>query len=130
MSIDDLEGRTVLASIKETTDAPADKIWPFLSAIGAEKILILGCTRSSVLERYGKGAVRRVYFGHVSFNERNLECDSTLYKLKYEVLAPNSSPAMGVVAAVQLHRAESEEKTIITWVTGAEIVLPEHADLL
>ncbi|KAH8683803.1 hypothetical protein BGZ61DRAFT_590004 [Ilyonectria robusta] len=130
MSIDDLEGRTVLASIKETIDAPANEIWPFLSAIGAERILIPGCTRSSVLEGYGKGAIRRVYFGDVFFDERILECDSILYKLKYEVIEPNRSPATGVVAAVQLHPSESEKTTIITWVSGAEIVPPEHADML
>lgn len=68
MSISDLEGRVVLASIKETIDAPANEIWPFLSAIGAERILIPGCTRSSILQGHGEGSVRRVYFGDVFFD--------------------------------------------------------------
>ncbi|KAK7402565.1 hypothetical protein QQX98_011670 [Neonectria punicea] len=125
MSVDDLEGREVLASVKETIDAPPNEIWPFLSAIGAERILIPGCTRSSLLEGYGKGALRRVYFGDVVFDERVLECDSTTYKLKYEVIEPNSSPARGVVAAVQLHSTGPNETTV-TWVSGAKVVPPEH----
>ncbi|KPM42790.1 hypothetical protein AK830_g3753 [Neonectria ditissima] len=125
MSISDLEGREVLASVEETIDAPPNEIWPFLSAIGAERILIPGCTRSSVLEGYGKGAIRRVYFGDVIFDERILECDAETYKLKYEVIEPNSSPASGVVAAVQLHPSGTD-KTTVTWVSGAKAVLPEH----
>ncbi|KAH7079833.1 hypothetical protein BKA63DRAFT_505172 [Paraphoma chrysanthemicola] len=125
MSIDDLKGRKVLASVEETITAPANEIWPFLSAIGAERILIPGCTRSSVLKGYGSGAVRRIYFGEVTFDERILECDPITYRLKYEVIEPTPSPAKGVVAAVQLH-ASSPNETTITWVSGATTVPPEH----
>lgn len=124
MSIEDLGGRKVLASIKETIDAPPNEIWPFLSAIGAERILIPGCTRSSVLEGYGEGAVRRVYFGDAVFDERILECDSKTYKLKYEVIDPSPSPAKGVVAAVQLDSRSNG--TTVTWVSGADVIPPEH----
>ncbi|KIL88355.1 polyketide cyclase dehydrase protein [Fusarium avenaceum] len=130
MSISDLEGRVVLASIKETIDAPANEIWPFLSAIGAERILIPGCTRSSILQGYGEGSVRRVYFGDVFFDEKILECDSKTYKLKYEVVEPNPSPATGVLAVAQLHPLESEGSTVITWISGAKIVPPEHKSTL
>ncbi|KAH8654274.1 hypothetical protein BGZ61DRAFT_573258 [Ilyonectria robusta] len=125
MSIEDLGGRQVLASVRETINAPQNEIWPFLSAIGAERILIPGCTQSSVLEGYGEGALRRVYFGDIFFDERILECDPKTYKMKYEVLEPNSSPGRGVVAAVQLHFSGPKE-TIVTWVSGAEVVPPEH----
>ncbi|WQF79036.1 Putative polyketide cyclase/dehydrase, START-like domain superfamily [Colletotrichum destructivum] len=125
MSIEDLGDRTILASVTETINAPVNEIWPFLSAIGAERILIPGCTRSAVLEGHGKGAVRRVYFGDVFFDERILECDHIAYKLKYEVLAPNSGPARGVVAAVQLHRF-GPDMTTVTWVSGAKELPKEH----
>ncbi|KAH6952090.1 hypothetical protein DER45DRAFT_543592 [Fusarium avenaceum] len=117
MSISDLEGRVVLASIKETIDAPANEIWPFLSAIGAERILIPGCTRSSILQGHGEGS-------------KILECDSKTYKLKYEVVEPNPSPATGVLAVAQLHPLESEGTTAITWISGAKIVPPEHKSTL
>ncbi|KAF4786081.1 hypothetical protein HER10_EVM0013228 [Colletotrichum scovillei] len=125
MSVEDLDGRTVLASVTETINAPANEIWPFLSAIGAERILIPGCTRSAVLEGYGHGAVRRVYFGEVYFDERILVCDHTSFKLQYEVLEPSSSPATEVLAAAQLHPSSPEE-TIVTWVSGAKIVEQQH----
>ncbi|KAL2688930.1 hypothetical protein Neosp_002980 [[Neocosmospora] mangrovei] len=130
MSVDDLQGRIVLASIRETIHAPANEIWPFLSAIGAERILIPGCTRSSILEGHGKDAVRRVYFGDTFFDEKILECDSMTYKLKYEVVEPNSSPATGVLAAAQLHPSESDGITIITWVSGANTVPYEYKAVL
>lgn len=128
MSIKDLGGRKVLAWVKETIDAPPNEIWPFLSAIGAERILIPGCTQSSVLESYGEGVVRRIYFGDVVFDERILECDSKAYKLKYEVIDPTSSPAKGVVVAVQLHSRSNG--TTVTWVSGADVIPPEHEDNL
>lgn len=129
MSIEDLGGRKVLASVKEVINAPINEIWPFLSAIGAERILIPGCTRSTVLEGYGKGAVRRVYFGDISFDERILECDSEKYKLKYEVIEPNASPATGVLAAVKLLSSGPNETTV-TWVSGANVVPQEYASSL
>ncbi|KAK1852789.1 hypothetical protein CCHR01_04530 [Colletotrichum chrysophilum] len=125
MSLEDLDERIVLASVTEIIQAPANEIWPFLSAIGAERILIPGCTRSAVLEGYGKGAIRRVYFGETFFDERILVCDHALYKLKYEVLQPNPSPAKGVLAAVQLHDIGGK-KTEVTWVSGATELPPEH----
>ncbi|KAK1725204.1 hypothetical protein CaCOL14_011118 [Colletotrichum acutatum] len=127
MSVEGLDGRTVLASVTETINAPANEIWPFLSAIGAERIQIPGCTRSAVLEGYGLGAVRRVYFGEVYFDERVLVCDHTAFKLQYEVLEPSSSPATGVLAAVQLH-SSGPEKTIVTWTSGARRVEQQHED--
>ncbi|RTE68429.1 hypothetical protein BHE90_017193 [Fusarium euwallaceae] len=135
MSVDDLQGRIVLASIRETIHAPANEIWPFLSAIGAERILIPGCTRSSILKGHGKDAVRRVYFGDTFFDEKILECDSMTYKLKVslrlnEVVEPNSSPATGVLAAAQLHPSESDGTTIITWVSGANTVPYEYKAVL
>ncbi|KAJ3539248.1 hypothetical protein NM208_g5567 [Fusarium decemcellulare] len=125
MSLDDLGDRIVLASVKEVIDAPANEIWPFLSAIGAERLLIPGCTKSVLVEGYGKGALRRIYFGDTSFDERILECDSSNYKLKYEVIEPSMSPANGVLAAVQLV-ATGPDETTITWVSGAKSVPPEH----
>ncbi|KAI3547101.1 hypothetical protein CSPX01_03933 [Colletotrichum filicis] len=127
MSIEDLDGRNVLASVTETINAPANEIWPFLSAIGAERILIPGCTRSAVLEGYGQGAVRRVYFGETYFDERIVVCDHNAFKLQYEVLEPSPSPAMEVLAAVQLHPSGPEE-TIVTWVSGARRVEQQHED--
>ncbi|KAH8651472.1 hypothetical protein BGZ61DRAFT_231373 [Ilyonectria robusta] len=129
MSIEDLEGRHVLVSMTETIQAPANEIWPFLSAIGAERILIPGCTRSSLLEGFGEGALRRIYFGDTAFDERILELNPKTYKMKYEVCEPNSSPAEGTLAAVQLHPSGPNETTI-TWVVGAKVVPAEHAESL
>ncbi|KAJ0297102.1 hypothetical protein COL5a_004974 [Colletotrichum fioriniae] len=127
MSIEDLDGRTVLASVTETINAPANEIWPFLSAIGAERVLIPGCTRSAVLEGYGQGAVRRVYFGEAYFDERIVVCDHITFKLQYEVLEPSLSPAREVLAAVQLHPSGPEETTV-TWVSGARRVEEQHEE--
>ncbi|EXF81904.1 hypothetical protein CFIO01_02612 [Colletotrichum fioriniae PJ7] len=127
MSIEDLDGRTVLASVTETINAPANEIWPFLSAIGAERVLIPGCTRSAVLEGYGQGAVRRVYFGETYFDERIVVCDHDTFKLQYEVLEPSLSPAREVLAAVQLHPSGPEETTV-TWVSGARQVEEQHEE--
>lgn len=125
MAVEDLGGRKVLSSISETINAPANEIWPFLTAFGTERVLIPGCTRSSVLKGYGAGAVRRVYFGDVVFEELILECDWTTYKLKYEVLEPSPSLAHGILAAVQLHPSGPNETTV-TWVSGAKVVPAEH----
>ncbi|KAF0330748.1 bet v i allergen [Colletotrichum asianum] len=91
MPLEDLDERIVLASVTEIIQAPANEIWLFLSAIGAKRILIPGCTRSAVLEGYGENAIRRVSFGETFFDERILVCDHASYKLKYERSASTES---------------------------------------
>ncbi|KAL6915201.1 hypothetical protein ACHAP8_005752 [Fusarium lateritium] len=118
-----------MASAQEVIDAPPSEVWLFISAIGAERILIPGCTKSVLLEGQGKGALRRIYFGDVSFDERILECDHASYKFKYEVIEPSASPARGVLGVVKLEPM-GENQTIISWATGAEIIAPEAKEAI
>ncbi|EXK77376.1 hypothetical protein FOQG_17909 [Fusarium oxysporum f. sp. raphani 54005] len=77
-----------MASSQEVIDVPPSEVWPFLSALGAERVLNPGCTKSVLINGQGQGALRRIYFGDVAFDEMILECDPTIYKFKYEVIEP------------------------------------------
>lgn len=121
----DLAPRKIIFSTSEVISAPPSEIWPYLAAIGGERLLIPGCTKSSLLSGQGEGAIRRIHFGDAIFDERVLECNFETFKLWYEVLEPHPSPAKGVAAVVQLHSYDLN-KTTITWTSAAESVPPEH----
>ncbi|WAO97237.1 Hypothetical protein NCS54_01495200 [Fusarium falciforme] len=125
----ELGNRIIMASAQEVIDAPPSEVWPFLSAIGTERVLIPGCTKSVLIECQGKGALRRIYFGDVAFDERILECNPTSYKFKYEVIEPSASPARGVLGVVKLEPM-GENQTTISWATGVKGIAPEAREAI
>ncbi|KAK7408895.1 hypothetical protein QQX98_008956 [Neonectria punicea] len=94
--------RKVIASVEETINAPINEIWPFVSAIGAKKIFIPGCLKSSLVSGSGKGAIRRMVFKDVVFNEKIEDCDPETHRFVYRLLGPYTFPAKGPVGVLQL----------------------------
>lgn len=115
----ELGNHIIMAFAQEVIDAPPSEVWAFLSAIGTERVLIPACTKSALIEGQGRGALRRIYFGDVAFNERILECDPTSYKFKYKVIEPSASPARRVLGVAKLEPM-GENQTTISWATRAK----------
>ncbi|OJD38587.1 bet v i allergen, partial [Diplodia corticola] len=121
MSREEVAKKEVLSSVTETINAPIEEVWPYVAAIGTEKLWILGCFRSALVSGSGKGAVRKMHFNHGIFTERIEDCDHETYRFVYRVLEPHPLPGQDPVGIIQLERdGTSNEHTKFTWTGTAD----------
>ena len=113
-------GRTLIHQEKETLDFPISQVWSVLSAFGAIKTW-MPTIEACEADGDRVGAVRTVWYGGTSIQERLEVHDPQSHTVAYRMLEPTGLPLKGAYGTVSLEAADNKT-TRLTWTADAEEV--------
>jgi uncharacterized protein YndB with AHSA1/START domain len=119
MSTDEIAKKEAYISVNSLIHAPVEEVWPFVAAVGIEKLWYHGCTKSTASGGPGKGAIRVMQFPHGLYTERIEDCDPTTHRFVYKLLQPHDVPAKDPFGVIQLEQVGTDV-TKVTWTAYAD----------
>ena len=129
MSTEEISKKEAHISVNDLIHAPIEQVWPFVAAVGIEKLWYYGCTKSTLSEGSGQGAIRVMQFPQGLYTERIEDCDPTTHRFVYKLLEPHNIPAKVPVGVIQLEQVGADV-TKVTWTAYADSWDPEAKDVL